>query len=306
MKPPRLVAKKEKRGFSLPKDFVAWLMLSPALLVVFGIIIFPAGAAIVISMTQVNLLNLADIRFVGLANYFSIFESEVFYKALRTSLIWTFGNVGVQLVMGVVGALILNQAFKARGIVRGLVLLPWATPSVLVALMWMWILDPSLGLFNKILQNMGLQDRPVAWLSTTETALASLMFIDIWQGIPFFTVMVLAALQGVPKEQVEAAKIDGANAWQIFWNVVFPMILPTIMITTILRLIWTANYFDLILILTVGGPAESTLTLPMHAYITAYRGLDFGAGTAIAVIQALLLSVLIVLYMRRIRRAELT
>lgn len=299
------VKKQKKRGASVPKDLVAWVMLSPALLVVFGIIIFPAVAAVVISMTEVNLLNLAEIRFVGLSNFIAVLGSDVFYTALRTSLIWTFGNVGVQLAMGIIGALILNQAFKARGIFRGLVLLPWATPSVLVALMWMWILDPNLGLFNTILQNLGLQDKPVAWLSNTETALPTLMFIDIWQGIPFFTVMILAALQGVPKEQIEAAKIDGANAWQIFWNVVFPIILPTILITTILRLIWTANYFDLILILTVGGPANSTLTLPMHAYITAYRGLDFGAGTAIAVIQALLLSILIVLYMRRIRRAEI-
>jgi multiple sugar transport system permease protein len=129
--------------------------------------------------------------------------------------------------------------------------------------------------------------------------------VDVWFGVPFFAVMILAALQSVPHELVEAARIDGANAWNTFWRVVLPLIMPAVMITTTLRLIWTANFFDLILILTNGGPANASLTIPLYAYQTAYRGMDFGLGAALAVAQAAFLGVLVVLYMRQIRKNEI-
>jgi multiple sugar transport system permease protein len=203
------------------------------------------------------------------------------------------------------GALLLNAKFRGRGFIRGIVLLPWATPSVLVALMWLWILDANLGIMNDILQAVGLQDEPMAWLANETTALPTLMAIDIWQGIPFFAVMILAALQGVPADLLEAAKIDGAGAWQTYWRVVLPLIMPTVLITVMLRLIWTANYFDLILVLTNGGPANSTLTLPLNAYHTAYKGSDLGGAAALGVVQALLSAVLVVFYMRQVRKSEI-
>jgi multiple sugar transport system permease protein len=281
-------------------------MLAPALLIIAGVILFPAGNALWLSLTSTNLLNTQDQTFIGLANFFEVFTSPEFYGALRNSAIWTIGNVAAQLVLGMIGALILNQRIRARGAIRGLVLVPWATPSVLVALMWMWMLDPNLGIINHILQSIGLQDEPVAWLADRATALPTLMFIDIWQGVPFFAVMILAALQGVPGELYEAAKIDGANSWHTFWRVVLPLIMPSVLITTVLRLIWTANYFDLILILTGGGPANSTMTVPLLAYNTAYRGFDFGQAAALGVVQAAILAVLVVFYIRQIRRSELT
>jgi ABC-type sugar transport systems, permease components len=169
--------------------------------------------------------------------------------------------------------------------------------------MWMWILDPNLGIANRLLEAIGIGVQP--WLSDTTTALPTLIFIDVWFGIPFFVVMILAALQSVPKELVEAAKIDGANAWHTFWRVVLPLILPAVMITTTLRLIWTANFFDLILILTNGGPANTSLTIPLDAYQTAYRGMNFGLGAALAVAQAAVLGILVVLYMRQIRKSDI-
>lgn len=294
-----------RRAANRRKALVPWIMLTPALVILFGFIIYPAFNAIVLSMHSVSLLNLNAMTFVGFDNFIQVFQAPEFLVSLKNSAIWTFGNVALQLVLGMIGALLLNQAIKGRGIIRGLVLLPWATPSVLVALMWMWILDPNLGIVNEILKAVGLQSTPVAWLGDQHTALPTLMFIDIWQGIPFFAVMILAALQSVPNELIEASRIDGANGWQSFWQVVLPLIMPTVLITVILRLIWTANYFDLILILTNGGPANGTLTLPLNAYITAYRGTDFGGGAALAVVQAVLLSVLVVVYMRQIRKSEL-
>jgi len=280
-------------------------MLAPALAVILGLIIYPAINALYLSLTSTNLLNLNAQTFIGFENFLKIFQDDEFYISLRNSAIWTFGNVAFQVVLGTIGALVLNRKIRARGAIRGLVLVPWATPSVLVALMWMWILDPNLGILNHILQTLGLQTESMAWLADRSTALPTLMFIDIWQGVPFFAVMILAALQGVPNELLEAATIDGANGWKTFWRVVLPLIMPTLLITTILRLIWTANYFDLILILTNGGPANATITIPLLGYHTAYRGMEFGTAAALGVVQAVLLAILVVFYVRQIRKSEL-
>jgi multiple sugar transport system permease protein len=280
-------------------------MLTPAIAILGGFIIYPAANAIYLALTSTNLLNISAQKFVGLENFRRILQRPDFWESLRNSAIWTFGNVAFQLVVGMIGALILNAKFRGRGFIRGLVLLPWATPSVLVALMWLWILDPNLGVANHILHALGVTHSPIAFLSDPNTALPTLMGIDIWQGIPFFAVMILAALQGVPGDLLEAARIDGASVWVTYWRVVLPLIMPTVLITVMLRLIWTANYFDLILVLTNGGPANASLTLPLNAYLTAYKGTDLGSGAALGVVQAILLAVLVIVYMRRVRKSEL-
>lgn len=293
-------SRKRSRRPDLP---IHWIMLAPALVILFGLMIYPALNAIYLSLTSTNLLALNLQKFIGLDNFEKMLADKTFFKAILNSLVWTFGAVSFQLVFGMIGALALNQSIRLRGLVRGLVLLPWATPSVLIALMWMWILDVNLGVANRLIEAVGFSGLP--WLSDITTALPTLIFIQIWQGIPFFAVMMLAALQAVPHELVEAARIDGANSWNTFWRVVLPLIMPTVLITITLRLIWTANYFDLMLILTNGGPANATLTLPLYAYQTAYRGMDFGGGAAMSVAQAIALGVLVVLYMRQVRKSEI-
>jgi len=298
-------ARRGRRAAELRKRGVPWLMLTPAIAILGGFIIYPAANAIYLALTSTNLLNISAQKFVGLENFRRILQRPDFWESLRNSAIWTFGNVAFQLVVGMIGALILNAKFRGRGFIRGLVLLPWATPSVLVALMWLWILDPNLGVANHILHALGVTHSPIAFLSDPNTALPTLMGIDIWQGIPFFAVMILAALQGVPGDLLEAARIDGASVWVTYWRVVLPLIMPTVLITVMLRLIWTANYFDLILVLTNGGPANASLTLPLNAYLTAYKGTDLGSGAALGVVQAILLAVLVIVYMRRVRKSEL-
>jgi len=297
--------RRARRAAELRKRGVPWLMLTPAIAILGGFIIYPAANAIYLSLTSTNLLNISAQKFVGLENFRRILQRPDFWESLRNSAIWTFGNVAFQLVVGMIGALILNAKFRGRGFIRGLVLLPWATPSVLVALMWLWILDPNLGVANHMLHALGITHSPIAFLSEPNTALPTLMGIDIWQGIPFFAVMILAALQGVPGDLLEAARIDGASVWVTYWRVVLPLIMPTVLITVMLRLIWTANYFDLILVLTNGGPANASLTLPLNAYLTAYKGTDLGSGAALGVVQSVLLAVLVIIYMRRVRKSEL-
>lgn len=277
--------------------------LSPILILFAVFIAFPFARSVWFSLNDVSFLGQPQ-GFVGIDNFFAIFRDPNFGRFTVTSLIWTFGAVSLQLAVGLAGAFLLNQRFRLRGIVRGLAMIPWATPSVLVALMWLWILEPNNGLLNNLLSNWGWIDQPIAWLGSSDTALGTLIFIDAWQGIPFFMVMILAALQGVPHELTESARTDGAGTTAILRHVVLPYILPTILITVVLRLIWTANYIDLTYVLTGGGPAYATTTIPLASYLTAYKGGDFGQGAAYAMVQAAVLAVMVVLYVRLTSRGD--
>jgi multiple sugar transport system permease protein len=277
-----------------------FLLLAPSLILVGLLAGYPLVRSIWFSVNEANPFQGA-VRWVGAQNFTAIVDDPHFGAFVGHSLTWTLGAVALQLVFGTLGALLLNARFRLRGAFRALAMIPWATPSVLVALMWLWILDPNHGILNAALQGLGIIDHPVAWLSRTDSALPTLIAVDVWQGVPFFAVMVLAALQAVPAELKEAASIDGCGRWGVFRHVVVPAILPTVLITTLLRVIWTANYIDLAFILTGGGPGTATTTLPLQSYLTAYKGADFGQGSAYAVVQALVLTALIVVYVRLVR-----
>jgi multiple sugar transport system permease protein len=302
---PPVVSTTQDRPFWRMKDLPThWLMLAPALIVVSGLILYPAINAVWLALTDTNILDLADQKFVGLYNFEEALKSDSFWLSLLHLMIWVIGCVGGQLIFGMIGANILNQKVRGRAMIRGVVLVPWATASILVALMWLWMLNPNFGIVNHYLRVIGLLNGPQDWLGDPMTALPTLILIDVWQGVAFFSVMLLAALQSVPKEMLEAAKIDGASPWQSFWRLTLPYIMPTVLITVVLRVVWTANYFDLILVVTNGGPANSTLTLPLHAYSTAYQDFDFGMAAALGIIQAVILAVPVIAYVRHVLKKE--
>lgn len=280
------------------------LLLSPALVLLVGIVAYPIARAIWLSFHRLEILHPDLSQSVGLEHYRTLLQDPVLRIALENSVVWVVGVVLFQFLGGLVGAMILNRRFPGRAVVRGLALIPWATPSVLVALMWTWMLDGNYGLINDLLVKAKLLSRFQPWLAQPWSALPAVMVADIWQGIPFFAVMLLAALQAIPEDLFEAARIDGATAWRSFRHVTLPLLLPTILITTMLRMIWTANYMDLIMIMTGGGPGYSSLTLPLHAYYTAYKRLDFGYGATVAIVQVAILAAAIVLYLRQLRNNE--
>ncbi|MEV8264566.1 sugar ABC transporter permease [Microbacterium sp. NPDC077057] len=277
------------------------VLLAPAIALVAVFAGYPLIRSIWFSFNDVSVFT-GVLEFVGFQNFASVIGTAEFLPTLGRTAIWTFGAVSLQLIGGLSLALMLNNRFPLRGVYRGLIMIPWATPSVLVALMWKWILDPNNGVLNQWLLNAGVIDAPIEFLSQNSTALPTLVMIDVWQGIPLFAIMILAALQSVSGELKESAQIDGCGPVGVFRHVVLPAILPTILITTLLRLIWTSNYVDLIFILTGGGPGTSSTTLALESYLTTYKASDFGAGAAYAVIQALFLAVFIALYVRLTRK----
>jgi multiple sugar transport system permease protein len=281
-----------------------YLLLLPALLLLVFIIFYPIFYSIFLSFNNYVLIKPKEIRFIGLQNYVKVFQDEIFRLALWKSGVWTFWTISLELVLGLLGAWLLNRKFPGRNLVRAVVLLPWVFPSVLTGLMWVWMLDDTYGVINDILYRFGLISGYVPWMAQSQTALWGVIVTQIWHGTPFFVIMILAAFQSIPDELYEAARMDGAGLWQEFRFVAWPMILPTVLITTLLRTIWTANYVEIIQIMTEGGPGYSSLTLPIYAFRKAYSSLDFGYSSALSLVLVGLLAVLVWIYMQMLRERE--
>lgn len=292
------VRKKVRRGGWEP-----YILLSPAIILILFFAGYPLVRSVWMAFTEVSPFA-GTMKFIGMDNFVAITTDPEFPGFLGRTAIWVFGAVGLQLLCGLILALLVNTTFPLRGVYRGLMMVPWATPSVLVALMWKWLLDPNSGIINKTLLGLGIIDQPIAFLSERLTALPTLIVVDVWQGIPLFAVMILAALQSVSGDLKEAAATDGCGPVGVFRHVILPAILPTILITALLRIIWTANYIDLIFILTGGGPGISSTTLALQSYLTAYKSTDFGQGAAYSVLQATLLVVFVVMYLILTKKSE--
>lgn len=273
--------------------------LLPALLVTALVILFPVLQTAWYSLHEYVLYDPDNFRFVGLRNFATALSDEVFWIALANSAIWVAGVVSLQLLLGLGAALLLNQSFWWRGMARALVIIPWALPSVIIGLMWTWIYDFNLGVFNDILLRIGLISTPHPWLAQPSTALACIMLALVWQGFPFFTVTILAGLQTVPGELYEAAGIDGANAWRQFVHVTLPSIAGIVATAVLLRIIWVANSLDVILVMTGGGPGYATHTLPLYAFLRAYTGMEFGYAASLSLMLTGILLGIVWLYVRR-------
>jgi multiple sugar transport system permease protein len=227
----------------------------------------------------------------------------LFSQALAITAVWIAGVVGLQLALGLAFALALNEGARWQGALRGLVLVPWATPSVICAFIFMWLLDGNHGVVNAVLLKLGVVSAPVQWLSTPGLSLWAAILALVWHGVPFFAVMLLAGLQTIADEYYEAAEIDGAGAWARFRHVTLPLLLPTALVTVLLRVIWTANHVEIPLVMTQGGPANSATTLAILTIVTARGRLDYGYAASLSMWLAAFLSVVAVGYLRhRARR----
>lgn len=278
-----------------------WL-LAPAVVVTVVIVFMPMAQAVFTSFYDLILFRPNASKFVGFGNYVKLFNDPVFWTALWNTIIWIGLTVPLQMGLGLVAALLLNREFPWRGLARALIIIPWALPSVVIALMWRWIYDPNTGVLNDILIYLSIVQSAVPWLADPKVAIYAIIATLTWQGFPFFAVMILAGLQGIPRSQYEAASIDGASTWRQFVHITLPGIAPVLATAGLLRVIWVANSMDVIFVMTGGGPGYATHTLPLYAFIKARQNLDFGYGTAIAVTFTILLGAFVVLYLSRTMR----
>lgn len=279
-----------------------YLLLAPAVIVTVVIVFMPMVQAVFTSFYDLILFRPNASRFVGFGNYIKLYNDPVFWTALWNTIIWIGLTVPLQMGLGLLAALLLNREFPWRGLARALIIIPWALPSVVIALMWRWIYDPNTGVLNDILIYLHIVQTAIPWLADPKVAIYAIIATLTWQGFPFFAVMILAGLQGIPKSQYEAASIDGASAWRQFVHITLPGIAPVLATAGLLRVIWVANSMDVIFVMTGGGPGYATHTLPLYAFVKARQNLDFGYGTAIAVTFTIFLGAFVALYLARTMR----
>ncbi len=277
------------------------LMVAPAILFLLGMVAYPFVVSVYLSLTDAK-IGQADSSFVGFANYVKLWGRSVFRdKVIVNTLLYTVGAVPIKLALGLVLALALNRPFPLRGLVRGLILIPWVVPTSLSMVIFLWMFEPTFSVLNYMLVN-GLGLEPVQWLAKQGTALFSVMMVNIWRGTPFFAVILLAALQGVPKEQEEAAKIDGATVLQRFRHITLPAIMPVVVVATLFSFIRTFAEMEIVWILTAGGPRNGTHMIGTYAYQQAIRSFRIGEGAAISLFFFPVMLLVVFLQLRYLQR----
>jgi multiple sugar transport system permease protein len=275
--------------------------VGPALVLIALVMVLPLVVGLSYAFQQAHILNRAQLNWVGLLNFRTLIADRVFWLALGNTFYWTFGSLFLQFFLGLGLALLLNRHFAGKRIVQALVFLPWAVPSFLSGLTWAWLLNPIVGPVPHWLFALGILSGPYNILGDPGLAMLGPIVANVWFGIPFFAITLLAALQSIPDELYEAAAIDGASPWQQFLMVTLPFLAPMIAITVLLRTIWISNFADLIVVMTNGGPANTTQILPSYIFTVAYRKLDFGYASAVST-ALLLLLLLYAAILYRLRR----
>ena len=280
----------------------ALLFLLPLFVLVGGLIFYPFYRAIWLSLTD-KLVGYPE-RFVGLRNYIYLAHEDTFHQVIRNSLVFTVGSVALKIVTGLAMALVLNNVIRGRNFFRGLFLLPWITSTVIIALTWRWMFDafPGRGFFNSVLLDAGLISRPIAFMATPEGAMAAVIVANWWRAFPFFGVSFLAGMASIPKEHYEAAAVDGAGATRRFWHITLPGLKHVIIVTTLLSFILTINDFNIVYVMTRGGPGTATQIFATYSYEVAFNQLRWGRGVTISIFLVPLLVVGIALISRYLLR----
>ncbi|MCL2841027.1 MAG: sugar ABC transporter permease [Defluviitaleaceae bacterium] len=290
------------KGLFERENFLAYLFIAPAIILITVFLFYPVANVFYYAFQHQNLMRPWADGPAGFDNFVHIFiEDTVFVGSLWVSLQWVVVQVSFQLVFGMIIALMLNKAFKFRGLVRTIMFYPWAISGVLTAMMWSMMYHQHVGVFNAILLDLGIIQTHIAWLANMSFVFPSVAAAGIWRGIPFFAIMILARLQTVSPEIYEACDVDGANAFQKFFYITLPHLKEAIILATLLRTVWEFNAVDLIMNLTGGGPARATTTLTMYIVNTAVTDQNFGYGSALAAVSFFILLVFAMIYLKASR-----
>lgn len=280
-----------------------YLLLTPAAVLIAALIAYPTASALWLSLHQ-KVLGSQIAPWIGLDNYVALVSDGLFWRAARNTFVFTTGTVAIKLALGLSVALVLNGTLPLRSLWRSLILLPYALPTLVSVLIWRWMYNDTLGILNYLLKEAHLIQRPVLWLANPDIALGSVMAVNVWHGFPFFVIILLAGLQSVPQDLLEAVTVDGARTWGRFRDVTLPALTPVMAVASIFSTISTFNDFAVVWILTRGGPGDATEVLATLAYKVAIPGLELGKGVAVSVLMLPFLLLLIVLLSRLLNRAE--
>lgn len=280
------------------------LFVIPFLVTAVVFIGYPVVQAIRMAFYSINPLRPGQDTFIGLENFYYLFDDPLFWDSFLQATIWTLSSIFFQTIIGVALALLLHVPLRGISIFRGLLLFPYIVPTVVIALIWRWMFSPEIGIVNQSLMSMGVIEENIYWLSTPTIAMASTIMLNVWKYTPFVIICVLAKLQTIPLELYDAAKVDGAGAWQRFVDITLPQLKEVLVVVVVFRTIWTFNKFEEIYLLTRGGPGTSTFNLAIYSFEQSIANLRMGVGAATAVVMMVFLFLGTILYLRVFKFAE--
>lgn len=282
---------------------LGYLLVGPVVLLLAGLVAYPFAIAVGYALSDRTLAEAGE--WVGLDNFAALADNQIYRQTLRNTFVFTAGSVVMRLVFGVGLALLLNEAFRFRRIVRAAVLLPWIVPTVLGTMAWLWMFNPNFSVINYVLVQWGLAEHGPNWLTDPDLALFSVTLVNAWRGTPFMAITVLAGLQAIPLDLYDASAIDGAGKLQRFRHITLPLVMPVLLTALVLSIIWTFSDFGIVYGLTRGGPMNATHVLATFSYQTGLASGNIGEGAAIALTMLPVLFALILWQLRRIRRGAL-
>jgi multiple sugar transport system permease protein len=277
----------------------ALLLIAPALTLLAAVLAWPLVSGILMSFRDVRIVG-SEGPWVGLDNYAKVLTDPAFWRASWLSFLWVAANAVLQTLLALAAALILHQKFPGVRVARTWIVLSWIVPTVVVVMIWRWLFSTSGGVVNPALMGLGLTERPVGFFASPSTAFATLVFINSWRWFPFIALMILAGLTRIPSDLHEAARVDGAGPWKRFTRITWPLLAPTLTVLLVIGTLLSFNVFDVIWLMTAGGPAGGTRTLPVLIYETAFRGYRISEAATIAVLATLFLMAFAVFATRRL------
>ena len=280
---------------------LGYVLVAPALILLIGLIAYPFAVAVWLSVTDRVIAREASGNFVGLDNFVRLMQDSIFRQTVVNTFNYTFVSVFFKLALGLLMALVLNEAIPFRNLFRGALLLPWVVPTSLSTLGWLWMFDPTYSVLNRVLVDLGIVQKGPIWLGDGFWAMLSVQMVNIWRGIPFFGISLLAGLQGIPQELYEAAEVDGANAIQRFRAITWPLLMPVTAVVTLFSIVQTFADFQVVYVLTRGGPMNSTHLFATLSQQVAIMSAKIGEGAAISLFMFPILVIVIILELRYIR-----
>ncbi len=260
-----------------------YVLIAPLLIWLAVTLLYPLLEAVRLSFTDAGIIGTED-HYVGLRNYRDVLGRDDLWPTLRRTAVWALGNAALQTALGFATALALNQAIRGRSVARPLVILPWILPTVVIVIIWRWILSGTFGIVNYLLHSAGLIDESLAFFGSVGLAMPSIIFVNSWRWFPFLTVILLAGLQRAPRSEYEAAAIDGASGFQQFRYITFGYLRPLLVIVGLVGTLWSVNVFDIIWLLTQGGPSDATRTLPVLIYNEGFKAFAMGRAAALSML----------------------
>lgn len=288
------------RRFLKPEALTGYFLISPAVFLMLVLLAYPFVLAVWISLTD-RVLGEPG-KFIWLGNFLKLLQDKLFLETVWNSFVYTITTVFFKMLLGIILALLLNQDIPCRNLVRGLILMPWIVPTSLSVLTWLWMFDSLFSIVNYILLGAGLIAKKIPWLGDPFWAMVSVIIVNVWRGLPFFAVSFLAGLMTIPRELYEAAEVDGALRFRQFWHITLPLLQPVIAVVVLFSTIWTFADFQIVYILTHGGPINATQIFATMAYDVALVAGRIGEGSAISLFLFPALLVVIILMLRYLRR----